>query len=60
MEFDIIKERLETKNQLVIKAIRLILEKEEEKIGMRNPIGIKDDIKKIISEHSEEYVAEEN
>ena len=60
MEFERIKEELETHNIIVIEAIRLILEKEEEKIGMKTPYGIKEEIRKIIDKLGENYVIEED
>lgn len=60
MEFERIKKELETDNPVIIKAIKLILEKEEEKIGMRTPHGIKEEIRKIIDKLGEIYVIEED
>ena len=60
MEFERIKKELETDNPIVVEAIRLILEKEEEKIGMKTPHGIKDEIRKIIEQLGESYVFEED
>lgn len=55
MDFEEIKKELETNNPIVIEAIKEILEKEEEKIGMKTPYGIKDDIRKIIEELGDLY-----
>ena len=60
MEFERVKRELETNNPVVIEAIKLILEKEEEKIGMKTPHGIKDEIRKIIDTLGEHYDSEED
>ncbi|MBK3333128.1 hypothetical protein GWK41_08600 [Persephonella atlantica] len=60
MEFERVKRELETNNPVVIEAIKLILEKEEEKIGMKTPHGIKDEIRKIINTLGEQYDSEED
>ena len=60
MEFERIKEELETKNPIVVEAIKLVLEKEEERIGMKTPHGIKEEIRKIFDTLGEQYDFEED
>ncbi len=60
MEFEKIMNILETKDPIVINAIKEILKEEEKKIGSRNPVGIKDDIKKIIEKWVEAYETKKN
>jgi len=60
MDFEAIKKYLETDNKILIEAIKEILEKEEEKIGMKTPHGIKDDIKKIFDKLGVHYDIEKD
>lgn len=55
MNFEEIKKHLETDNPILIETIKLVLEKEEEKIGMKTPLGIKDELKKIFDIFGESY-----
>lgn len=60
MKFDEIEKYLEIKNETLIEAIKLVLKKEEEKIGMKNPVNIKEDLKKIFNQLGERYEARED
>jgi len=55
MEFERIKKELETHNPIVIEAIMEILKAEEKKIGLANPVRIKDDIRRIFDRLGKNY-----